>query len=539
MQPRDVSRLDTGPFDLLVVGGGIHGLTTAYEAASRGLRTALIEAGDFGSGISFNHQKTAHGGLRSLQSLRLDRAREAIRERRALARIAPWFLHPMPFIVGTYRSLAKGRLALRAGFRFDAWLGRNRNEGIERELHLPRAKLLSRGMTLKLFPGINERNLTGGAQWYDYQMAENDRLTLAFAAAADAHGAVLANYVEATAALLDGGRVVGMTATDRESGQALTIRAALTINAAGARAAEVSAMFGAPLTIPLVGAMNLVASSRAREVALAAPAAAGRMLTLIPWRGRAIVGTGHSAAVLPAGAMPATGDIDAFIAEANEAFPALKLTRADISLVHWGLVPASTAPGKAPDLLSAPVIHDHAASGTPGAMTIVGVKYTTARAVAERAVDLAGKRLGKHLRRSATAAMILPGAGFADHEGLAIETARRSGIDVAPPVLARLSALYGERAAHIVALIAEQPSLGEPLAPGTAATAAEILHVIRHEQAIHLTDIVLRRTTLGAAGHPGVALLAACARVTAAELGWNAEREAAEIAAVERVYDVP
>src|SRR5688500_17786440 len=204
MHPRDVTRLHAEPFDVLVVGGGIHGLATAYEAASRGLRTALIEAADFGSGISFNHQKTAHGGLRSLQSLRLGRAREAIRERRALARIAPWFLQPLPFIVGTYRSVAKGRLALRAGFRLDAWLGRHRNDGIERELHLPPAKLLSRGMTLKLFPGINPRNLTGGAQWYDYQMVQNDRLTLAFAAAADTHGAVLLNYVEATGAVRDG-----------------------------------------------------------------------------------------------------------------------------------------------------------------------------------------------------------------------------------------------------------------------------------------------------------------------------------------------
>src|SRR5688500_1338648 len=147
MQPRDTARLESGPFDVLVVGGGIHGLTAAYEAASRGLRTALIEAADFGSGISFNHQKTAHGGLRSLQSLRLDRAREAIRERRALARIAPGLLRPLPFVMGTYRSMNRGRLALRAGFRLDRWLGRRQNTGVERELHLPPAKLLSRPLT--------------------------------------------------------------------------------------------------------------------------------------------------------------------------------------------------------------------------------------------------------------------------------------------------------------------------------------------------------------------------------------------------------
>src|SRR5919108_5231434 len=124
MRPRDLDRLEAATYDVLVIGGGVHGLAVAYEAASRGLRVALIEADDFGSGASFNHQKTAHGGLRSLQTGRFDRARDAIRERRALARIAPRLLRPLPFIVATYRSWIKNRLALRAAFRIDRWLGR-------------------------------------------------------------------------------------------------------------------------------------------------------------------------------------------------------------------------------------------------------------------------------------------------------------------------------------------------------------------------------------------------------------------------------
>ena len=540
MQSRDTSRLASGSFDVLVVGGGIHGLTTAYEAASRGLRTALIDAGDFGSGISFNHQKTAHGGLRSLQSLRVDRAREAIRERRALARIAPWFLHPLPFIVGTYRSVTKGRLALRAGFRLDAWLARDRNDGIERELHLPRARLLSRGMTLKLFPGIETRNLTGGAQWYDYQMVQNDRLTLAFAAAADAHGAVLANYVEAVGALKEHGRIAGMLARDHESGQTLTIRAAMTINAAGARAAEVSAMFGVHRPLPVVAAMNLVTSTPAKEVALAAPTAAGRMLTLVPWRGGAIVGTSQSDRLVTAADTRATAaEIDAFITEANEAFPALGLTRAHITLVHRGLVPASVREGRPPDFLAAPVLRDHAQDGAAGAMTLVGVKYTTARAVAQRAVDAAARRMGRRLPRSSTALRVLPGAGLADHEGLAIETARRSGVDLSPAVLLRLSAVYAERAAAIIRLIAERPELRPPVAPGTETAGAEVVHVIRQEMACRLGDVVIRRTGLGAAGHPGGDVIRGCADLAAAELGWDAATVTKEVADVERFYDLP
>src|SRR5512145_584427 len=121
MRPRDLDRISTPAYDVLVVGGGIHGLAIAYDAASRGLRTALVEAGDFGSGTSFNHQKTAHGGLRSLQTGRLDRARQSLLERRALARIAPWLLRPLPFITGTYRSVFRSRLVLRGAFKIDEW----------------------------------------------------------------------------------------------------------------------------------------------------------------------------------------------------------------------------------------------------------------------------------------------------------------------------------------------------------------------------------------------------------------------------------
>src|SRR3954463_1423739 len=166
MRARDLTRLQSGSYTLPGAGGGIHGLACAYDAASRGLRVALIEADDFGSGASFNHQKTAHGGLRSLGSGHIARARESIRERRALARIAPWLLRPLPFLLGTYRSVVKNRVALRAALKLDAWIGRHRNAGVDPELHLPAPRLVSKAATLRLFAGIRPANLTGGAQWY-------------------------------------------------------------------------------------------------------------------------------------------------------------------------------------------------------------------------------------------------------------------------------------------------------------------------------------------------------------------------------------
>ena len=538
MRSRDLDRLAATTYDVLVVGGGIHGLAIAYEAASRGLRTALVDAGDYGGAESFNHQKTAHGGLRSLQTGRLDHARESILERRALARMAPRLVRPLPFVVGTYRSLTRNRPALRAAFLIDQLVGVDRNAGVLPELRLPSARLLSRRSTLDLFPGIDTRDLTGGALWYDYQMRENDRLTLAFAAGADRAGAVLANYVSATGVIRRQQRIAGITATDRLSGRRLEIRASVTINAAGPYAGEVMGLFGVHRPFPLIRVMSLMTSKAAHEHALAATTKSGKMLTLVPWRGCALVGTSHSDKLVnPADGDAGAVEIDHFIGEANEAFPALRLTRGSVTLVHRGLVPARMA-GDAPNLKPSHEILDHATDGAPGALTIVSVKYTTARGVAKRVIDRAGLLLGRQLRPSISDTTVLPGAGVGDHEAPLVEAARRHGIVVAQTVIRRLATLYGDLAPIPVAMMASQPGAAQPLDPSDSITGAEIIHAIRNEMAVRLTDIVMRRLTLSMA-HPGDQLVGACARIAAAELGWTDTEMSEQIVELDRAYQVP
>ena len=536
MRPRDPARITSTSYDLAVIGGGIHGLTIAYDAASRGLRTALVERGDFGSGLSFNHQKTVHGGLRALQTFNVQRAREGIRERRALARIAPWLLRPLPFLMGTYRSATRGRLPLRAGFKLESWLGRKRNEGVEPELHLPAPRLVSKAATLRLFPGIEQRNLTGGAQWYDYQMVESDRLTMAFAAAADRAGADLANYVEAIAPILAEGRISGVRVRDVLTGSEADLQAAVVVNAAGGEAGAVMRMLGVQRPFPVLKAMNLVTARRASDIALAAPSD-GRMLTLVPWRGRAIIGTGQSSAQAEAADIAVSeADVDAFIARANIAFPALKLERKDVTLVHHGLVPAAAGKDGQLDLLPASQIFDHAADGLSGAFTVAGAKYTTARHTAERLVRLAGAKLGRRLPPSRTDSRVLPGAGIADHEALAIETARAAQMELPPSITRRLIEHYAEHGAEIVRLMASDARLRDPLVPDSSVVAAEVSYVIRAEMAVRLTDIVIRRLSIGDAGHPGAPLVGAAAAIAASELGWDDVRRRAEIGEVDRFY---
>ena len=540
MRPRDLTRLATTTYDVLVIGGGIYGLTIAYEAASRGLATALVEAADFGGGASFNHQKTVHGGLRSLQSGALRQARESILERRALARIAPWLLRPLPFMVGTHRSPTRGRLAHRAAFKIDRWLGRDRNDGVEPELHLPAARLLSKAAALRFFPGIRQDKLTGAAQWYDYQMVEADRLTLAFAAAADRAGADLANYVEALAPIRGGrGDVAGMTARDALSGSEISIQSRTIVNAAGARASAIMTALGVKRTVPLLKAMNLVTSKPANDIALVAPGASGRMLTLVPWRGRALVGTAQSSALVGAADTDvSSAEVETFIADANRAFPALQLTPTDVTLVHRGVVPAAEGAKGLPELRPSPAIYDHAAEGAPGAFTVIGVKYTTARRVAERTIDLVARRLKKRIARSRTATTLLPGAGIADHEALTIETARATGIDLSMGEIRHLIGRYAERTADIVRLMHDRADLRGAISASAPTMRAEIVYTIRHEGALHLTDILVRRTGAGAAGRPDDDTIRGAAEIAARELEWDISRRSEEVAAIDRVYRI-
>ena len=386
---------------------------------------------------------------------------------------------------------------------FDAWLGRHRNDGVEPELHLPAPRLVSKAATLKLFAGINADGLTGGAQWYDYQMIESDRLTIAFAAAADRAGAELANHAEATGALKQDGRVVGMRVRDTLTGSTLEVRARVTLNAAGSRGGDVMAMFGVSRPFPLVKAMNLVTSKPASDMALAAPTRGGRMLTLVPWRGSAIVGTSQSASLVrPGDTAVAIAEVAALIEDANYAFPSLHLTTADVTLVHRGVVPAVVGRDHVPDLKPSHDILDHAADGIEGAVTVIGAKYTTARGVAEKVTRVIARRLDRRVPPSRTATTTLPGAGIADHEALAIEAARGINFEVPLPVVRHLIALYADAAPHIIRLMPQRADLGRPVGAGVATLGAEVLHVIRHEMALRLADIVVRRTALGSARRP-------------------------------------
>jgi glycerol-3-phosphate dehydrogenase len=476
---RDLPALAVAEHDLLVVGGGIYGAAAAWDAAQRGLRVALVERDDFGSGTSWNSLKTIHGGLRHLQRLELGELRESIRERRALLRIAPELVRPLSFLVPAYGHGPKGREALGLGLWLHDRIARDRNRGLPAAQRIPPARLLSRGEALALVPGLPQRGLAGAALWTDAQVRSSERLVVALLCAAAGAGAMLANHAEVTGLLRCRERVVGVRVHDRLDGRDFEVLARVVLNAAGPWVDGLLDLAGiARRRVPLLRSYNLVLR-RPSPVAHAVGArSTGRFLFLVPWGERSMVGTGYEPAEAPE---PEAG-IRRFLEDAGRAFPWAELGAQDVSLVHLGLVPGSGGPD---GLWTRSFVVDHEEEHrVPGLLSIYGAKYTTARAVAEKAVDRAFARLGRRTPRCRTAETPLAEARV-------------------------LEGSLGERARHAV----------------------------RAEMARSLADAVLRRLDLGTAGPPPEAEIDEVARVLAGELGWDEAQILAEKEALGRALD--
>ena len=478
---RDIDRLTAHTFDLLVVGGGVYGLAIAYDGAQRGLAVALVERNDFGSGTSFNHHRTIHGGLRYLQRLDVARARESILERRTLARIAPSAVRAVPFVLPLTASLVRGPLAMRVGFALDRLMGRDRNAGVPEPHRIPAGVVLGREAARARFPVLREIPMTAAAVWYDYVTTEADRLTLAWGLAAAAHGATLANYVEATSLRVDGARAAGVTAVDRRTGRSVDIGARVVVNATGAAVDRLLTPLAA-IHLPMLKAMNVVTARDAPPYALGGRSSSGRNLFMVPWRDRALFGTWESSRpCLPEELAVNPTELSAFISDLRQAFPSFNLTQDAVTLVHRGVVPAVKRADGSVALEGHDQVHDHAARGVEGLISVAGTKYTTARAVAQRVTDQVFAKLGRPAVPSRTASVPLP-----------------------------MPDLTGD---------------------------ALLVHAATHEMVVTLEDAVVRRTPLGALGYPGDTRVAHAADVVGTALGWSEERRTTERDAVRRFYE--
>ncbi len=432
---RAVSQLSQKAYDIVVIGGGIYGACVARDAALRGLKVALVEQGDFGSATSANSHKIIHGGLRYLQHGDLKRMRESIRERSILLRIAPHLVFPLPVLIPTYRDLLQGKLVMSVALKLNDLVGFDRNRDLEIHKTIPPGRVVSKAECLKLCPDLEQRDLTGAALFFDAQVYNADRLTLSILISAARAGAVLANYAPVTGFIREGDTIKQMCIKDLLSGNSLEVRAKVFINCTGPWIDHVLQHLGTlrpQRRFKLIKAVVLVTRPLFREVAIGLRAKFSykdrdavidkghRYFFITPWRDRSLIGTYQ----VPYDGDPdefkvTEEDIQTFIKEINSAYPGGGIERKDVYLAYGGLLPESnndlsTSNGQP---MKHYEIHDHAVfDGIKGLISVIGVKYTTARNVAEKTVNLVEKKLARKPVMSQTAEIPVHGGDIACFE---------------------------------------------------------------------------------------------------------------------------
>ena len=542
---RATAEPDGQPLDILVIGGGVVGAAAAFDAAGRGLSTGLVEARDFGEGTSSRSSKLVHGGLRYLQMLDVKLVAEALRERDLLLRrLAPHLVRPLPFIfpfdkrvvdrafigsgVTLYDTLAAGSSILRGA----------RGRAVPFHRHLGRSRLRRR------FPSLDTEKYHGALEYYDAQV-DDARLVLTLARSAHSLGAAVSSRTEAVGYLTDDGaepgRVTGVRLRDQLTGDEFEVRAKEVILAAGvwtgqaqepaldrqpdaaAAGLKVLASKGVHITVDRdrITAEDTVGIITQTEKSV---------LFVIPLRDVWAIGTTDTAWHQDVDSPAATSaDIDYVLEHAN-AVLGEDLTRADV-LASWAGLRPLVQPVKAGERSSAKVSREHTVMQlAPGLTGIAGGKLTTYRVMAEDAVDFAAAGTFKD-RASITAALPLLGAqGYGEWVDQAEDLARRYHWE--HDRVDRLLNRYGTLLSEVVELIEEDPALGTPLEHAPSYLRAEIVYAVTAEGALHLDDLLARRTRLvHETADRGLAAADEILQIAAPLLGWDAERAAAERAA--------
>jgi len=546
---RDLPTLSDTVFDVLVIGGGITGACAACDAAERGLSVALVDKGDFGGATSANSLKVLHGGLRYLQHLDFRRMRESIRERRAMAARMPHLVRPMPFLIPTYGRLQHSRAALRIALAMNDLVALDRNRDLPVALHLPRGRTVSRREYRECLPCDSQDEITGGAIWYDYQAIETERITLDFVSTAAELGAAVANYVSVEEPLLDGSQVCGVRARDVLGKDRFDIHSRTVVNATGPWIRDLAGMSSSDGQPTLALAINLVSRSPQVPMGIGVRSAWGedrdpvcgghRFMFMVPWKNSTLLGTSyriHQDSMSPAAVHEQA--LQSVVDEFNESWPGLGLSLDDVTSYHWGFVPLKSAhEGGRPDALAErSLLIDHAVEeGRAGMISLSTVKYTTARRLAQRGIDLVCSRLGIQIPSRNSRHDFSTDNLASEEVGIAARQMGDCG-DLPSELRKRLMDVYGKAWTEVVGSSDGKHMLREPLAPDVPVLGCEVQHAVTNEMALTLSDVVLRRTGLGSESCPPARALASAASIMGDLLSWTPQRRSEEVHAVTSSY---
>ena len=562
---RDIAALSKQEYDLIVVGGGIFGICAAWDATLRGLSVALIERKDWGHATSANHFKVVHGGIRYLQHLDIPRIRESSAERRAFLRVAPHLVRPMPFVIPTYGYGLSSRPVMQVGLALYDLVTMDRNSGIrDQARRIPLGHTISREETLRLFPHVDSTGLTGAAIFYDGQMYNPARLSLAFVRSAAEAGATIANYAEVVHFLRsdNGSRVRGVAVHDRLTGDEVEVRGKSVLNAAGPWARW---LLDANRDLSMKrkptfsrDAYFMVNKELVREYALAIQgqtkdpdavvSRGNRHLFLVPWRDYTLIGVWHVVFDgYPDEMTIDAKDVQGFIDEVNVSHPSLNLTLDDVCMVNAGLTLFGENDPTATDLSygKRSILIDHQVEqGIDGLVSLIGVRYTTARGMAKKAIDLIEQKLGRNRSPCTTDHTPVYGGDIASFADVVDAATKSRPMGVPADAISALVHNYGTNYTDLFGYIDKRPELAKMIEPttngsisgGSTVLQAEVVHAVREEMAYTLSDVVLRRTDLGSGSFPGEAALQTCADLLAVELGWDDQQKAREIADLREMY---
>jgi glycerol-3-phosphate dehydrogenase len=522
----DLRRLRDEQFDVLVIGGGVTGAGAALDAASRGLKVALVEARDLAAGTSSRSSKLIHGGLRYLEQLELHLVHEALTERGLLStRLAPHLVRPVPILVPLPAANPFARVFHRTYYglgvaAYDAFAGMF---GTGRGMPLHRH--LTRDGARRLFPSLRADQITGAIRYFDGQV-DDARLVVNLARTAASLGAAVVTSARVTGFLREAREVVGVRVRDLESPDSpeFEVRARTVVAATGVWSDDMSQMLS---DVGLRPGLRVRAS---KGVHLVVPRSAitgeaglilrtpTSVLFVIPWGGHWIIGTTDTDWRLDRSHPAASArDIRYLLDQVNTVLDR-PLTSDDIEGVYAGLRPLLSGEADSTSKLS----REHAVvEPMLGLLLVAGGKYTTYRVMAADVIDRAVRRLGGAVRPSRTDQLPLLGAdGFTAAWRDRLDTARRHGVTAG--VIEHLLERYGTLTVHLLAMMAADPALATPLTGAPEYLAAEVAYGTLAEGALHLDDVLTRRTRISIeTPHRGTESAAHAAAVMGQVLGWD------------------
>ena len=515
------------PVDLLIIGGGVTGAGIARDAAMRGIRTAIVDKGDFGCGTSSRSSRLVHGGLRYLEHGHLRLVFEASRERRILQKIAPHLVWPRSFLFPIHRGARVPRWKVEAGLWLYDLLALFRN--------VRRHEMLGKRAMLRAEPGLRSKGLKGGSRYYDAQ-CDDARLALTNVRDAARHGALVANYAQVDRLETADGRAGGARVTDLVSGAEHAIRALAVVNATGPWSDELRASEGEKPALHCTKGAHIVVSRRRmgnREALIFTSPIDGRVMFVVPWGTITYIGTTETEIdQRPDEVRADADDVIYLLRSVNAFFPEARLTFDDV-LATWAGVRPLLRKAESEDPRA--VSREHAIlESETGLISIVGGKLTTYRKMAAQVVDLVCKRLRELDGRPVPAPALtdkrpLPGGEMQDLD-LLIDSTESEGLPRA--VATHLVHTYGSETAAVARLATSDPALAAPVVPGHATVWAEILYAMRREMAITLGDLLIRRTHLFyVAPDQTLERAPAVAQLAMREMGWDSERRNAELEA--------